>query len=284
MYEYLRQHPQIFMPFHKEPLFFGEDLTRRYGRMTLDEYESLFAAARPGQRIGEASAWYLYSRSAAQEICAFAPRAQIVVMLRNPVDVMYAQHSQLLFNQQEEIASFEEALSAEDDRREGRRLPPGPIRPENLFYRDMVRFADQLERYFDVFGRESVHVIIHDDLRADLPGVYRDLLDFLHVSGDFRPSFEKQNENKRVRNQWLQRLIFQPPGWRWLVPRLRRYPLIHRLRGRLLTLNSEKRRRAPLDPALRARLVEDLAPEIRRLGELLDRDLTAWSSMAAPGG
>ena len=30
MYDYLRPHPQVFMPFHKEPLYFGEDLTRRY--------------------------------------------------------------------------------------------------------------------------------------------------------------------------------------------------------------------------------------------------------------
>ena len=49
------------------------------------------------------------------------------------------------------------------DWREGRRLPPVPLRPENLFYRDMVRFADQLERYLTRFGRDRVHVIVHDD-------------------------------------------------------------------------------------------------------------------------
>src|SRR5438093_448879 len=130
MYAYLRQHPQIFMPFHKEPLFFGSDLTTRYGRMSLEEYLALFADASRGQRIGEASAWYLYSATAAAEIKAFAPDAQIVVMLRDPVEVMRAQHSQLLFNMQETLTSFAEALAAEADRRAGRRLPPGPIRVE----------------------------------------------------------------------------------------------------------------------------------------------------------
>ena len=61
------------MPFHKEPLYFGDDLTRRYGRMTLDDYMRLFKDAKPGQRVGEASTWYLYSTSAAQEIKEFSP-------------------------------------------------------------------------------------------------------------------------------------------------------------------------------------------------------------------
>src|SRR5688500_14900893 len=68
LYEGLRRHPQIFMPFHKEPLYFGDDLTRRYGRMSLVDYLRLFRDAKPGQRIGEASTWYLYSTSAAREI------------------------------------------------------------------------------------------------------------------------------------------------------------------------------------------------------------------------
>ncbi|HEX6474707.1 MAG TPA: sulfotransferase, partial [Candidatus Limnocylindria bacterium] len=112
LYDYLRQHPQVYLPFHKEPLFFGDDLTRRYGRMTEAEYLALFRDARPGQRIGEASAWYLYSTSAAREIKAFSPEASIIAMVRNPIDVMYAEHSQLIFNVEEDILDFAEALEA----------------------------------------------------------------------------------------------------------------------------------------------------------------------------
>ena len=165
LYEYLRQHPSLFLPFHKEPLFFGDDLTRRYGRLTTDEYLALFNEADEGQRIGEASAWYLYSESAAREIASVSPSASIIAMVRQPVDMMYAQHSQLLFNRQEEIEDFGSALAAEPARRRGERLPPGPLRPETLRYRETSRYADQLQRYFDVFGRERVHVIVFDDFR-----------------------------------------------------------------------------------------------------------------------
>ncbi|HET6744688.1 MAG TPA: sulfotransferase [Candidatus Limnocylindria bacterium] len=283
MYSYLQAHPQVFMPFHKEPLYFGADLHRRYGQLSEGQYLHLFADARPDQRAGEASAWYLYSTSAAAEIEAFAPNADIVVMLRNPVDVMYAQHSQLLFNRTEDIVDFGEALEAEADRRAGRRLPPGPLRPENLFYRDMVRFADQLERYVARFGQDRVHVIVHDDLLADTPGEYRRLLRFLKVDPDFRPAFELKNTNKRPRFAGLQQLIYAPPGpLRKLGPQLRRSRLAHALRDAVVALNSRGEPRQEMDPALRARLTEDLRPDVERLGALIGRDLSSWSGVKVP--
>lgn len=275
LYGYLRQHPDIFMPFHKEPLFFGSDLTGRYGRMTEADYLALFRAARPDQKVGEASAWYLYSRTAAAEIQEAAPDARIIVMLRNPVDVMHAQHSQLLFSEQEDIASFEEALEAEEERVGGRRLPAGPIRVENLFYRRMVRFSEQLGRYIDVFGRDRVHVIIHDDMRRDTAAEYRRTLAFLGVP-DFVPDFTPLNENKRVRRRWLQRLIWDPPLLRRLIPVLRRYPAVHAARARLLQMNSRPVQRQPLEPSLRRRLEREMAPEVARLEAMLRRDLRSW--------
>jgi len=281
MYAYLQQHPQVFMPFHKEPLYFGADLSRRYGQLTEAQYLNLFADARPDQRAGEASAWYLYSASAAGEIRDFAPDARIVAMFRNPVDVMYAQHSQLLFNQQEDIADFGQALEAEAERQAGRRLPPGPIRPENLFYRRMVRFAEQLQRYLDTFGAERVHVIVHDDLRVDTPGEYRRVLEFLEVGADFEADFTQRNTNKRTRSRGLQQMIYAPPRpIRALAPRLRRSRLARALRDALVALNSRVEPRRQMDPALRRRLSEEMRPEVERLGSLIGRDLSAWSDVA----
>jgi hypothetical protein len=276
IYEALRRHPQIFMPFHKEPLFFGADLTARYGRMSLDDYMRLFRDARPGQRVGEASTWYLYSTSAAREIKEFSPDAQIMVLLRNPVDVMYAQHNQLIFNAMEPLTDFAEALSAEDDRRAGRRLPPWPINIENLFYRHSVKFAEQLERYFEVFGRERVHVMLFDDLTRDGAGVIRGVLEFLGVDPALAAAPPTANENRRVKSARLQRFIFMPRLLMPLAPMLRRFPLVRSVRTKLLDMNSEARPRAPMDPALRRRLLDEQAPEIEKLGRLIGRDLSAW--------
>ena len=207
--------------------------------MTREQYLSLFADAGNGQRVGEASAWYLYSRCAADEIRGFAPEAQIIVMLRNPVDVMHAQHSQLLFNAAEDITDFAEALAAEPERRRGERLPPGPIRLETLYYRESVRFAEQLERYLDAFGRDRVHVILYDDFRDQTLQTYAGTLTFLGVDAAFEPQIEVVNANRRVRSTVMQRLIFQPPGpMLRRGARVRRFPLVHRARAALLQLNS----------------------------------------------
>jgi hypothetical protein len=276
LYEGLRRHPQIFMPFHKEPLYFGDDLTRRYGRYTEAEYLHLFDPAKPGQIAGEASTWYLYSVSAAREIRDFNPATRIMVVLRNPVDVMYAEHNQLIFNVIEDIPDFVAALAAEPDRRAGRRIPPGPINIENLFYRHSVRFAEQLERYFDVFGRDQVHVMLYDDLRRDGATVVRGALEFLGVDPSLAAAPPRANENRRVRSPLMQRLIFAPRLLLPLAPLLRRFPLVRAVRTRLLDMNSEAKPRAPMDPVLRRQLLAEFTPEIERLGRLIGRDLSAW--------
>jgi hypothetical protein len=281
LYEYLRQHPQVFMPFHKEPMYFGADLDPRYRRMSEDEYLRLFADARPDQRVGEASPWYLYSSSAAAEIQAFAPNAQIIVMLRNPVDVMYAQHSQLLFNQRENLADFGEALAAEDDRRAGRRIPAGALRREPLFYRHSVRFVEQVRRYLDVFGRERVHIIVHEDLRDDTAGVVRGTFEFLGVDPDVSIALDVRNPNRRPRSGALQRLIFRPPRpLRRMVPVLRRLPVVHRLRDAVVSANSVPQARGDMDPELRRQLSAELAPEVEALGRLVGRDFRSWCQPA----
>jgi hypothetical protein len=276
LYEQLRRHPQIFMPFHKEPLYFGDDLTRRYGRMSEADYLRLFNGAKPGQRVGEASTWYLYSTSAANEIKAFSPEARILVVLRNPVDVMYAQHNQLIFNVIEDIPLFEEALAAEPARRAGKRIPPGPINVENLFYRHSVRFAEQLQRYFDVFGRERMHVMLSDDLGRDGAGVVRGALEFLGVDPALAAAPPRANESRRVRFPIVQRLIFAPKLLLPLAPFLRRFPLVRAARTKMLEMNSEAVPRAPMDPTLRRQLLDEFRPQIEDLGRLIERDLSAW--------
>jgi len=53
--------------------------------------------------VGESSVYYLYSTSSAQGIREYEPDARIVIMLRNPVDMLYPYHGQLVFNGDEPI-------------------------------------------------------------------------------------------------------------------------------------------------------------------------------------
>lgn len=277
MYEYLRQHPEIFMPKVKETYFFGRDLHFRFGRFTEKEYFRLFNEVQNEKRVGEVSTWYLYSKSAAFEIKEFAPSAQIIIMLRNPVDVIYAWHSQLLYVGDEDIKDFKAALDAEEDRKKGKRIPKQCQVIEGLFYKEIVKFSEQVKRYFDVFGRNNIHVIIFDDFKNNTPEVYRNTLRFLGVDENFRPSsFRVVNPNKKVRSVLLRDSLNNPLVrlmGKICLPsrRLRSY-----VRKKLKQFNTLYVPRPPMDPELRRRLQAEFAPEVKRLSDLLGRDLTHW--------
>ena len=64
LHDYLRQHPDIYMPKKKDPRFFcvWEGANRlRFPVQTLAEYEALFADVRGETAIGESTALYFWS-------------------------------------------------------------------------------------------------------------------------------------------------------------------------------------------------------------------------------
>ena len=277
MYEYLRLHPDVFMPDQKEPHYFASDFQGRkfdICRGDIQKYYALFAEAATEKAIGEASVHYLQSRVAAQEIHDFNPDARIIIMLRSPVDMLYSYYFRQFYSGCEDIPSFADALDAEPDRRQGKRLPRSLyIMPEALYYSEVPRYAEQVERYFDVFGHEQVHIIIYDDFRQDTARAYRDTLAFLGVDPDFQIDFKRANANKRPRNLFVQRVLNNPLlmtiGGRMPVLALPLYRAIRRV-------NTEHFKREPMDAALRRRLQQQFLPEMERLSALLGRDVTYW--------
>ncbi|MEL6343549.1 MAG: sulfotransferase [Myxococcota bacterium] len=281
--DYLKRHPDLFMA-RKELHFFGSDLEYNHPTRTLDNYLAHFEAASPEQRVGESSTWYLASTQAAEEIYDFVPDARIVMMLREPVSWLHSLHSHMVFAAYEDITDFSEALAAEPDRAAGRRLPPHSIPKGGVLYRSLVRYRDQVRRYFDVFGRERVHVVIFDDFKADPGQVLDGVLAFLGVRTDF-PGREDvvhgnpraKNSNRVHRSRRLHRWLKRPPQ-RSVLHGLVEPPVpgYDRLLSGLHYINLKNAPRPPMPADLRAQLQEDFREEVAALEALLDRDLSAW--------
>jgi hypothetical protein len=301
LWTYLRTHPDIFtagkehldsdLPAAggKEYQYFGSDLASNVDtRRTLESYMAVFAPASDERYLLDASPMYLCSELAAAEIAAFSPDARAIAVLRNPVDMMYSLHGEALFQGDEDIVDFEEALGAEDDRRQGKRIPPTCQKALwSLFYRDVARYADQVERFFDALGRDRVHVIVFDDFAADPAAAYRATLAFLDLDVDegHLPDFTVRNAQKSPRSQLTIRLLRNPPpvlrtATRFLV---RNQATRRALGFRAMELNADKRPRSPLRPELRRTLQAEVAGDVRRLGELLGRDLSSWLEPAGDG-
>jgi len=283
MNDYLQAHPEVFIPAKKEIHFFGADLQFQRPRVTLPEYFSYFAAVQREKRVGESSVWYLYSQQAAAEIKAFSPTARIIIMLRNPVDMMYSLHSQRLYNDNEDLVNFEEALAAEADRRQGRRLYKNAFNTMGFFYRAAATYTPQVQRYFAVFGRDQVHVIIFDDFKEATAEVYRQTCEFLQVAPQFQPEFRIVNANKAVHSPALRSFLRYPPEpVRWVQQLWSLSPVRLGLRSKIRQLNTRYESRPPMDRDLRRRLQAEFAPEVERLSALLGRDLSHWGQTKEP--
>ncbi len=204
LHDYLAQHPDAFMSAPKEPHYFCPDVNAPFAVRDEAAYRALFRNAR-GQVAGESSATYLYSRVAAEKIYTASPDARIVAVVRNPLEMIPSLHSQRRVNGTEPCETLAAALGAEPKRKTGE-LPATGAFP---FYYDAACYTEQVQRYLDVFPAERVRIIVFDDLKRDVGGVYADLLEFLELS-PFKPDFRVVNRNKRVRSAALQRVVENP--------------------------------------------------------------------------
>jgi hypothetical protein len=194
LWEYLRQHPDIYMPDtieQKEPSYFCD----LYGYRDWQYYLELFHPAGDRKRVGEASTAYLTSPESPGQIKAVVPHAKLIVSLRNPVARAYSLYKWMHEHGYEKIATFPEALEAE----EASRLDNDEFKTTNgqyyynfLYYHSGL-FFQQVKRYFDVFGRDQVRVLIFEEFVKATPEHMRSLFEFLDVDPGFAPKVEVHN-------------------------------------------------------------------------------------------
>ncbi len=288
--EYLSHHPDIFMA-RKEMHHFGRDLHfgKQIYRRNRQDYLQEFAGWQGQSRAGEASVWYLFSGQAAEEIKTFNPRARIIMMLREPTEMLYSLYHQFRLDGNEHLPTFAAALAAEDDRLAGRQMTRNTYFRQGLIYHAVAAYTEQVKRYIKLFGRKQVKVILYDDFAADTAGVYREVLEFLGVDAN-RPleAFPVINGSQEVKSSWLRSLMSDPLvrgtaiATRSWVPAVVFKSLIN-IESQLMQINIRPVKRPKLDPGLRRQLLRDFTPEIIQFGQLIGRDLSNWhAGDAAP--
>lgn len=274
--DYLNRHPEIFMA-KKELHYFGADLPQTR-KPSLEQYLQYFEGAAQEKIIGDASVWYLYSKTAAFEIKSFAPEAKILIMLRDPVQVIHSLHSEHLYNGDEDVQDFETAISLDDERREGRSLPDSVGFSKIPPYRDSVEYAEMVRRYLNVFGEPHVKVILYDDFVADIPSTMRSILQFLEVDEKFETEYDLINPNKKIGNFQLHRILMKPSDLlkstvRILIP-FKSWR--HALMEKLFSKNLRHQKRHSLADKVEAELKHELHAGITELEKVIRRDLHAW--------
>jgi hypothetical protein len=142
-------------------------------------------------------------------------------------------------------------------------------------YRRMGLYSAQLARYYDVFERDQVRVILYDDFVDRPREVMRNVFTFLGVDDQFDPDMSQRSNASFVpKNPTYQRMIVSQSPAKRVAKALLPGVLRQRLKEKLVY--STMTRPAPLAPELRRQLADTFRPDILRLQELIGRDLSGW--------
>lgn len=279
--EYLRTHPDVCFARPKEPYHFLTDLPGRDSGLTDEEYvrECFGHCDDRALAVGEGTVFHLFSREAVDNILRFNPDSRFIVMLRDPVELVYSFHRQLLYSYSEDVEDFEDAWSLQELRRDGRRIPSQCREPALLQYRRVGALGTQLERLLRKVPESRVHLIFFEDFADATKEVYEGTLEFLGLPPDGRSEFPRVNPAKEHLVRPLARFTQRPPSFlvEW-GERLKdllgigRFGIIPALRE----WNKRTRDRSPLRPAFRQELAEEFEPEVEKVERLTGRDLSAW--------
>jgi hypothetical protein len=278
-------HPQICFSSPKETYYFLRASGERSAAEIWTEFrDSYFRALTDRHRIiADGTVAYLYAPEAIERILRFDPAAHLLIMLRDPLEMLPSYHARLLYTLDEDEPNFRRAWDLQGARRRGERLPRRCRDPRLLSYDEAGRFSAHLERLFEVAGRERCLVLLFDDLAADPIGVYRDVLAFAGLDDDGRMTMPRHRSNRSFRYGWLQPWLVNPPA---PITRLlgshagSGYAYLHAwtrpLRRRLKRINAMRMDRPPLDDTTRHMLRDFYATDVAKLADLLGRDLSHW--------
>jgi hypothetical protein len=180
---------------------------------------------------------------------------------------------------------FERALEQQAAARGGRVHQPLNMRHYDL--RDKATVSPGLRRFVDEFGRDRVHITLHEEFALQPEAVMGSIFRFLGVAE--QPALQVQIMVPHREARWTrlnramasQRVI----GAAKRVTPGALHPLARRAAAATFRTNRRRATRPPLSAALYDRLRDEFRPEVERLSEIFGRDLVDfwWTKGSAPG-
>jgi hypothetical protein len=280
----LDQHPDVYIPAGEVHFFCIDDIVQhpeffdyvsgfpdfeRDLNDNLEWYASFFESARDDQLIGEDSTVYLASPKAPKRINDLLPDVKLIFMLRHPVDRTYSHYWH-------RVRMGRAVYGFEDELRYG---------SSTLHQRSF--YARQLRRYFDLFPREQIKVVLFERFVQETQAVVDDVCAFLGLSEtvDVESIQTHANESRVPRWHRLQLILnYVSQGlWDRYAEHLPNSEtpsnasqgtrILRSLVYRLRHWNLQKPSYPPMNPRTREELAAIYARENQGLDELIQRDL-----------
>jgi hypothetical protein len=154
---------------------------KRFGALVTEwrDYLKLFRKAGAQKAIGEASVCYLWSESAPENIRQRIPNARIILVLRNPVEMLFSMYLHTLRSVGRRY-TFREAIEMGLQQRGGRLDFMHPFLDMGLYY-------EQVKRYLETFPQGRVRIYWYEHYQTKPARMLADIFRFLEVDATFSP-------------------------------------------------------------------------------------------------
>jgi hypothetical protein len=191
----LKQHPDVYTSVLKEPHFYATDLPAQPHTVSdTDDYHRLFSAAGDQRYRAEASVWYLYSHKAPELISKAHPDARIVLLLRNPVDMLISLYDLYLRTGNEGDTNPEKAIFRTNETRF-----TATYFPFGLHYLRLLDITRPLMRWRSFFPEHQIRVLIFEEMYAVPEASFRELCGWLDIDRNIPVSFDHRQAREAVK-------------------------------------------------------------------------------------
>ncbi len=276
LYDLLHQHPQIYLSFVKEPMFFSHDDNYARG---LEWYQATFFQGCEGYSVrGEATPHNLYwAEKVAPRLARTYEAAPVkfIVIFRDPVQRAYSWYWNMV-KEGKETLPFTEALEAEPARLQEHWSAFQHAGSMIYGYERGSSYAGQLQVYLDHFPRKNFLFLLQEDLKTDFNETLRKIFEFLEVDSHAELKPVASNPAALPRNRIFHRIVQGPSGLKQLIKRITSFSWRYRLKLALIEANMKPFKYPPLEPRTAASLREHFSDEIQLLSSIIDRDLSHW--------
>ncbi|MDJ1181872.1 sulfotransferase family protein [Roseofilum casamattae] len=278
IYNYLKQHPQVYMSSVKETNFFARDPNKAPSDRPLrhptqkridtwEKYCDLFAEVTDEIAIGEASPNYMVNYSVATaQIKRRIPNAKLIAILRNPSDRAYSDYlmhvRDAIGKPRSLVEQIEQKGKASATLRKG-------------FY------GEHLTAFYQEFDPAQIRVFLYEDLRKNSAKMMQEIYRFIGVDATYQPDTSARSQVAKLpKNQTFNQLLNTRNPLRETAAKVLNSLLpattVQNLRDRLNNLNRSQAKIPPLDPGDRQILIDFYRDDILKLQALINRDLSSW--------
>ena len=160
--------PHFFSNLKPSPEHFDQVLISKKA-----DYLSLFKGASGFSAVGEASTSYLYEEGTPFRIKNCIPDAKIIIMLRDPIDRAFSHYLM-------DVRAGMQALPFYDALNDDYHAFEKGYYISHL-YVELGMYYNQIKRYIDVFGHQSLLILSFDDFKRNSGMVFKEVARFLDI-------------------------------------------------------------------------------------------------------